>query len=1058
MAGILAGYGETSDGKTDWRGDYSTMDSTSLGQMRIAPGSAPGAQIYPLKIFGCNGSSDLVMEALDWALDPNGDHDYSDHLDIVNLSLGSDYSAEDDPENAMIDKLASYGVLSVVAAGNAGDITLVGGSPGNAMSALTVADSVGDLARPADGAADTLNRTSSRGSYGSVGTVKPDVAAPGTDIVSAGMGTGNAAATLTGTSMSAPHVAGIAALVKQAHSTWTTAQVKSDVMNTAVHDVTTAAGGGGNVYGPNRVGSGRVDASLAASNTLLAYDSQSPSAVSASFGVVEVPAGTTVIRSRRVTLQNLGSAPVTANLSYQSATTQSGVSFSVSPTSVPVAAGATGTVTITMTASGTIGRTMDSTMNPVPDGFSREFTPLTSGRLLIDNGSSTLRLPVSAAVKPVTTTTATANNPVTALTVTGTGFDDSATTDANGYHGYTPMLSVFALGGTSPKKPACTAAIVSGCTQGARDSSGDLRYVGASSDYKVAGASGTAYFAVNAWSNWTVSGTATAPYVDIWTSSDPATHGPDFEAFVATWYPDAGEDYVGVWLYDFASGTSHWVSDLNGVDPTFESNVFDTDTLVIPVPLADLAPDAGSMATALAHLHYQAGTYSPFGYGADAVLDQIPSGTTTIAFNPTRPGITALHPSTFPAGSVQHLYWSDTAGTVPVSLDPDNQSRWMLVLHQDGASGRRAQVLSVGLTNTTLPAITGTTAVGKTLAATNGAWSPAATQYRYQWYRNGVAISGATAPTHALVPADLGKRLTVTVSARRPGYPETSATSVATGVITAGSFSNSAPPNMRGTTKAGFTLTASNGSWSPAPSAFTYQWYRSGVPISGARAATYKLTGADAGKKVAVSVTVSLAGYTTASRTSPSSVTIAAGSFSNTSVPKITGTAKAGYTLTASKGTWTPTPSSYLFQWYRSGVPISGARTATYKLTGADTGKKISIRVTVAATGYTTASATSALTAPIAAGSFLNTAPPKITGTAKVASTLTASKGTWTPTPSSYLWQWLRNGAAIAGATAATYRPVAPDVGKRLTVRITARATGYLNSAKVSPATPVVVK
>ena len=131
------------------------------------------------------------MEALDWALDPNGDDDYSDHLDIVNLSLGSDYSAEDDPENTMIDKLASYGVLSVVAAGNAGDITLVGGSPGNADVRADGRRLGRRLTRPADDAADTLNSSSSRGSYGSVGTVKPDVAAPGTDIVSAGMGTGN---------------------------------------------------------------------------------------------------------------------------------------------------------------------------------------------------------------------------------------------------------------------------------------------------------------------------------------------------------------------------------------------------------------------------------------------------------------------------------------------------------------------------------------------------------------------------------------------------------------------------------------------------------------------------------------------------------------------------------------------------------------------------------------------------------------------------------------------------------------------------------------------------
>ena len=256
--------------------------------MAIEPGSAPGATIYALKVYGCTGTSSLVMAALDWALDPNGDGDTTDHLDIVNLSLGSDYAAEDDPQNAMIDKLASQGVLSVVAAGNAGDLTLVGGSPGSATSALTVADSVGDLVSP-DSASDTLNSSSSRGTYGAVGTIKPDVAAPGTDIVSAGLASGNGSVTLTGTSMATPHVAGIAALVKQAHPTWTPAQMKADVMNTAVHDVTTEAGGGGFAYGPNRVGSGRVDAALATSNSLLAYDAAAPAAVSASFGVVDVP-------------------------------------------------------------------------------------------------------------------------------------------------------------------------------------------------------------------------------------------------------------------------------------------------------------------------------------------------------------------------------------------------------------------------------------------------------------------------------------------------------------------------------------------------------------------------------------------------------------------------------------------------------------------------------------------------------------------------------------------------------------------------------------------------
>ena len=64
--------------------------------MRIGPGMAPKALLYALKVFGCPtggaGRRCLRAPALDWALDPNGDGNFSDHLDVVNISLGGDYS------------------------------------------------------------------------------------------------------------------------------------------------------------------------------------------------------------------------------------------------------------------------------------------------------------------------------------------------------------------------------------------------------------------------------------------------------------------------------------------------------------------------------------------------------------------------------------------------------------------------------------------------------------------------------------------------------------------------------------------------------------------------------------------------------------------------------------------------------------------------------------------------------------------------------------------------------------------------------------------------------
>ena len=110
-----------------------------------------------------------------------------------------------------------------------------------------------------DIAGDMLNSSSSRGVHGSLGHGKPDVAAPGTQILSAASGAGNQPNSLTGTSMASPHVAGIAALVRAAHPSWEAAQVKSAVVNTATHDIWTGAAGTGDRLraGARRLGSRR---------------------------------------------------------------------------------------------------------------------------------------------------------------------------------------------------------------------------------------------------------------------------------------------------------------------------------------------------------------------------------------------------------------------------------------------------------------------------------------------------------------------------------------------------------------------------------------------------------------------------------------------------------------------------------------------------------------------------------------------------------------------------------------------------------------------------------
>jgi hypothetical protein len=87
-----------------------------------------------------------------------------------------------------------------------------------------------------------------------LGVVKPDVTAPGTTIASANVGAGNDVLVISGTSMATPDTAGIAALVKTVHPTWTTEQLKAAIMNTPGHDLFTGPDQTGDRYGPARVG------------------------------------------------------------------------------------------------------------------------------------------------------------------------------------------------------------------------------------------------------------------------------------------------------------------------------------------------------------------------------------------------------------------------------------------------------------------------------------------------------------------------------------------------------------------------------------------------------------------------------------------------------------------------------------------------------------------------------------------------------------------------------------------------------------------------------------
>src|SRR5207249_4359498 len=97
------GYGVNSNGST-YTGLYD--GTTPFNTLKIGPGVAPKAQLYALRVFGCVGSTLLTTSAIEWAVDPNGDGDFSDHLDVINMSLGAATGSPFDASSVSSDNAA----------------------------------------------------------------------------------------------------------------------------------------------------------------------------------------------------------------------------------------------------------------------------------------------------------------------------------------------------------------------------------------------------------------------------------------------------------------------------------------------------------------------------------------------------------------------------------------------------------------------------------------------------------------------------------------------------------------------------------------------------------------------------------------------------------------------------------------------------------------------------------------------------------------------------------------------------------------------------------------
>jgi minor extracellular serine protease Vpr len=471
VAGTAAGFGVANDGTT-YHGPYNQgVYASGFG---IGPGVAPLADLYAVRVFGCNGSSNVIAEGIDWAVH-NG-------MDVINMSLGAPFGTATTSDALASDNAAKAGVIVVAAAGNDGPNPYVLSTPGSAAGALSVAatdahptfaavrialssgigvDAVeanglplpggtipaliltagGKLSLgcnasdyPSTGAAGaiviisrgTCTFTSKATNAMAAGAVaigvvnngagyfnplltgvtipflellksdgpalaaapkpitamlsneqlpnpnfaiaasfssggprsvdsalKPDVTAPGVAVISTGIGTGNGTANDSGTSMATPHVAGVAALVRQAHPHWSTGAIRAAVIESASPAALLD-------YAPRIEGAGLVQA-LGATSTDVVVRSDGERPGKLSFGFAEFTHN--FHDDREVVIENHGSSSASFTVS---ATAVGGVPHTINLSRSHVTVGAHDDAELRVSVEvpvGTVGSTHDAAGN-----------------------------------------------------------------------------------------------------------------------------------------------------------------------------------------------------------------------------------------------------------------------------------------------------------------------------------------------------------------------------------------------------------------------------------------------------------------------------------------------------------------------------------------------------------------------------------------------------------------------------------------------------------------------------------------------------------------------
>ncbi|HBA83679.1 MAG TPA: hypothetical protein DCZ95_06245 [Verrucomicrobia bacterium] len=804
VAGIAAGGGVLTN-DTAYTGPY--YDGLDMARFSIGPGVAPRARLWALKVFGRSGSTALVPDALEWAADPDGDLDFSDCLDVVNVSIGSPFgvNATDRVDIVSINALSDLGCVCCVSAMNNGNLFYVVGSLGVAERAVTVANSIdngsircaiqatgplaitglyaategtftkpllesgpvaglvvyadpanacdpllnaamvsnhialidrggclftnkvwkaqnagalavimvnnvdtpptamsgtapgitipgvmisradGDLLKtqvnsnlvvrldanvgiPQPELADQLYATSSRGPTSPFNRLKPDISAPGYEIISAKAGSGSKGIRTTGTSMAAPHVAGAATLLKQLHPTWTVEELKAALMNAAapMYDAHT------NAYPESRVGAGRLQAYPAATQLLLAMSNDSNGTVSVSFGALELTNAWTGTRSVR--LINYGTLTVNLTCAVSNTVDENGVTVTIEPGNVSVPGSGEAVVTVRLTANPSMfDRTVDLTTTNAATG-ARQSVYEASGELWFYNASVAVHLPYYAAVRAASSLSASYANAGLPSATNRTVMPIPTRGDSSHPQ---PLVSAFALGAAGTNKHL-----------DAELAAANLLAVGAASDAAAIGnfTNGTVYFGFATAGPWTTPldfMTALDVRIDVDRNGSTDCYLINSSAgnLVATNVDDPSydDDVFMTILRQTSSGVISSGAFLNVFSADQRDTVpFNNSVMIKPVRIAALGLSSNNPI-----FNYRISTYGPRALDYPDV-DETP----WISFN-------AAHPAVDTCYGLSNSPVYAGAGAVSVALDPTASASdpAVLLLHHMNTVSDRFQIV-----------------------------------------------------------------------------------------------------------------------------------------------------------------------------------------------------------------------------------------------------------------------------------------------------------------------------------------------------------------------------